>query len=54
MSIGRTVEIDQLKGGMTVIENIGALPSTADHVVAQGRLKAAHIGSATMEALLHA
>ena len=37
MSIGRTVEIDQLKGGdMTVIEDIGALPSTDDHVGAQG------------------
>ena len=55
MSIGRTVEIDQLKGGdMTIIEDLDALPSTGDHVGAQGPRKAEQLGSAAMEALLHA
>ena len=51
MSIGRTVEIDQLKGGdMTAMEDLDALPSTDDHVGAQGPRKAEQLGPAAMDA----
>ena len=54
MSCGRTAEVDQLKGGeVTVIEDIDDLPSTDDHVGAQGPQQSEQLGPAAMEALLH-
>ena len=55
LSLGRTAEINQLKGGdMAIIEDLDALPSTDDHIGAQGPQKYEQMGNDAMEALIHA
>ena len=54
-SLGRTAEVNQMRGGdMYTIEDAEALPSTDDHVGAQGPQKSEQLGSEAAGALLRA